>query len=231
MFVRKKKKENVTWEELLEINKRKDSVVSLCYADIIGKINLIENNTLKKTLLITSANDLEGKTTTALNIASALSSRRTSTLLIDANFRDPTLGSILGGGSLQGLSDILADNIPQEKVIIRDKHLLNLSFLPIGTYEGNFVELLLSEKFKFFLEEIKSLYDHIIIDSSSVNRSLEPLVIGMLVDGVVLVVLCDKTQKEESLIAKNKIEEYGGKIIGVVLNKIPGYVPSLLKSR
>jgi capsular exopolysaccharide synthesis family protein len=212
-------------EETLLNLYREDPDSPRFYADILKRIFLNSANGEKKVFLVTSALDQEGKTITAMNIATVLAKKGKKTLLVDANFRHPMIGKCFAIDESRGLADILAENLKTEDLIIQDKKLRSLYLLPAGASGSDSLEMFPSTKLGSLLEGVKTSFDFVIIDGSSVNGDLDPLIIGKLVDGIILVVLFDRTQKRHVLVARDKIGKYKGDITGVVLNRIPRYVP------
>ncbi len=225
-----KRKKQLNWERYVEILKEKSHHFSQHYSNITDRILFNGNNAGMKTFLITSSVNREGKTAFAINMAAILAQRKRKTLLIDANLVNPMVTSFLSRKHSPGLTNIVNNNLPKEEAIIQDRYFPNLYFLPCGTIKSGILEILLSRNLSSFLEEIKSLYEFIIIDSSSVNNYLDPLILGRVVDGILLIILYDRTKKEDILHAKNKIEKNEGKIVGAILNNIPKYVPSFYRN-
>ncbi len=219
-----------TWKRLVTVYEKKDSPNVRYYTNIVNRIILNVDNTGKNTFLVTSPLDSEGKSTTAINIGAILAQSGKKTLLIDADLMRPILGEFFELDNPPGLTDILLKKAAGKDLIIQDQHLLDLHVLPCGTPGDADPAMFISSNFKTFLKTIKASYDFIIIDSSSVNRNLSPLMLGSIVDGVVLVVLCDKTKKEQVILARDKITQTRGSITGVILNRIPGYIPSFYRS-
>lgn len=221
------KNERLTWENLADIYK-KDALFFQPYVNILKRIFLNKNNAANRSFLISSAVDQEGKTTTAVNLAISLANMGKKTLLVDANLRKPMIGEFFGINSSPGLADILIDN--RQKIMInQDRFFSNLYLLCTSTVETSSLEMFLSQNFQSFWEEIKLEYEFIIVDSSSVNKNVDPLILGKFVDGVVIVVKYDKTQKRDIIMAIDHIQKNQGKIVGIILNKVPKCVPSFYR--
>ena len=198
------------------------------YSHILGGLLLRNKSTAPKSLLLTSARDSEGKTTTAANLATVLAGSGEKTLLMDANFSRPALAGLYGGEGRRGLCDVLKGACPTEEAVITHKDLPDLDIMPGGEMSSESNTLVLLGGFVEVLGTLESQYDRVVVDGSSANEGVEPLVIGQAVDGVVLVILSDGTQRDEAVRAKERIEKYGGTLLGAVLNKVPGYVTSRL---
>ncbi len=220
------KKVDPTWERIVEGIDIKGPMISSYYMEIMSKILLLnEYDKEQKVILVTSAADGEGKTTTAVNLAAVLAEKGKKTLLMDVTPENSLARDIFAVPESLGLADVLTDRVPREEAVFQDQRLPHLFLFPSGSREKASIEMYLSQRFSGLMKELKSLYEFVIIDGPSVEKSMDPLVLSKFVDGVVLVILCDKTPKDRVLHAKRKIEQADGKIIGAVLNRIPRYVP------
>src|SRR4029078_10047911 len=118
-----------------------------------------------KTVLITSGQPGEGKTTTAINTAISLSQLGASVLIVDCDLRRPTTHKVLGVDHIQGLSTYLSHSNISLDDVIQKLPIANLSLLPCGPIPPNPAELIIADRMKEMLKELSLRYDHIIIDS------------------------------------------------------------------
>jgi protein-tyrosine kinase len=204
----------------------KNRVVSVCTRDEADRLKILRTQILntmseegRNTLMITSANPGEGKTLTAINLAISFSHQFNKTvLLVDSVLRKPAVHQLLGLEDGPGLSDCLVGKKTMMDGLV-NPGMDRIVILRGGTPHTNSAELLGSQRMKDLLREIKDRYPErfIIIDSSPVLTSADPLVLANLVDGILLVVEAEKTKKEDVLrildVMKNK------PIIGTVFNK------------
>ncbi len=221
-------KKHLNWEKIVELHEKDDTFYQY-YADIIKNIFLNEANIDKRIFLITSAVESEGKSSLAVNTAAILAKSGEKTLFIDGNSSNPIAEKFFGVKNSLGLLNVLSSNVSKEEIIVQDKCLSNLYLLPSGTAKDNLLNMLVYKKIGILLEELKSSFEYIIIDGSSIDKSLDSLILSGYVDGVILVVQCDRSKKEVILNAKRRIERNKGSIIGAVLNKIPSYIPSYFR--
>ena len=171
-----------------------------------------------KTLLITSPNPGEGKSTTASNLAVVYAQAGKRVLLIDADFRKPSLHTKFDLAGKPGLTDILIGEI-SSWYAIKSTAIDNLYLLTSGQKPYNPADLLGSEKMRELLESLKERFDIIIFDSAPVLAATDPCLIASMVDGAISVIVSNKTRKEELNITRDGIETVGGKLFGVVLNR------------
>lgn len=170
----------------------------------------------KKSVLITSSQQGEGKSTTAVNIAITFSQLGERVLLVDADLRIPTVHKKLRLSNADGLSSVLVGLSTFEQSI----HSVgsNLDVLTAGPIPPNPSELLCSQRMQDFIEAAETIYDRIIIDTPPVGVVTDAVALGSKTAGVVLVVRGGKTthdQVEKSLAA---IEFAQAKVLGVIIN-------------
>ena len=172
-----------------------------------------------KTILVTSGQPGEGKTTTAVNTAISLSQLGASVLLIDCDMRKPSTHKILGVDNMRGLSTYLSRSINAEG-LIQKLQMPNLSLIPCGPIPPNPAELISSERMKRLLAELADRYDHIILDSPPLMNVTDPVILSTMVDGVILVVHGGKSTRDVVRRARHDLDAVNAKVFGVVLNNV-----------
>lgn len=187
------------------------------YAEIIrvGRVRPL------RTMLFSSALPGEGKTTSALNLAITIgaSGGEHGVLLIDTDFRKPSVHKYLGTHPQRGLADYLRGDVEYAEIFIKTQ-IPSLTVVYAGKKLNNPFDLLTSEKMVHFFEQLKSHspYSYIILDSSPVLLTSEPRALVQHVDATLLVVRAQKTSK--NLIAQ-AIEDLGEEnILGFVFNGV-----------
>ncbi|HKQ03917.1 MAG TPA: polysaccharide biosynthesis tyrosine autokinase [Blastocatellia bacterium] len=172
-----------------------------------------------KTILVTSGQPGEGKTTTAVNTAISLSQLGASVLLIDCDMRKPSAHKILGIDNMRGLSTYLSRNMNVDG-LIQKLQMPNLSFIPCGPIPPNPAELISSERMKRLLTELADRYDHVILDSPPLMNVTDPVILSTMVDGVLLVVHGGKSTRDVVRRARHDLDSVNAKVFGVVLNNV-----------
>lgn len=170
-------------------------------------------------ILITSAVPGEGKTTVALHLAKAISFEiHKRAILIDSDLRKPAI-HFNGLQHAKGLTDYLSDNVPLSDVLL-DSGTANLRVILSGPTSQKSTELIGSKKMEELLNSLKATEDstYILIDSSPIISTSEPLLLSKMVDGIIVVVLADSTPREAVQRAIKSIDAQ--KIIGIVLNQV-----------
>ena len=180
-----------------------------------------------KIVLVTSPGAVEGKTTTAANLAIAMAQAGSSTLLIDADLRKPRIHQLFarensGAGSddnSKGLGPVLVGEVALEAAI-RQTPIPLLSVLTSGPIPPNPAELLGSQKMRDLIGDLSRTFDRIIIDSPPLVPVTDSTLLATLCDGVVLVVKESQTTKHLAITARTRLAEAKAKLLGVVLNDV-----------
>jgi polysaccharide biosynthesis transport protein len=172
-----------------------------------------------RTMLFTSGQPSEGKTTTTINTAISLAQLGASVLIIDADMRRPSTHRIFKVQSSPGLSTFLSRDVELE-TLVQELSLPNLSLLTAGPPPPNPAELISSVRMKELIRQAVEHYDHVLIDSPPLLGVSDPLILSTLVDGVVLVVQSGRSSRSIVRRARIELQNVGAKIFGVVLNNV-----------
>src|SRR5262245_5327552 len=172
-----------------------------------------------KTILITSSQPGEGKTTTAVNTSILLAQLGASVLLIDADLRRPAVHTALKIPHIRGISNYLSGHTPLDELIVK-LPVPNLSVLPCGPIPPNPAELISSDRMKELLRALSQQYDHILIDSPPMVSVTDPVILSTMVDGLILVVQAGRSTRELARRARRELARVGARVFGVVLNNV-----------
>jgi len=189
-----------------------------------------------KTIVLTSATPQEGKTAVAANLAIAMAQGGLRTLLVDTDLRRPSIHRIFGLDASPGVTELLLSNYDFSDAIrtvtdimmgrmSMDKIMLtpgidNLHIITCGTVPLNPAELMQSEKFKGFIDEIHDQYDVILLDTPPLVSAADASILTMKTDGALLVYRAGKVARNILKRAKAQLEQVNANIIGVVLNGV-----------
>ncbi|MBM7567312.1 capsular exopolysaccharide synthesis family protein [Paenibacillus sacheonensis] len=172
-----------------------------------------------KIMMVTSAQRREGKTTTVSNLAIAYAQEGKKVLLIDTDLREPSLHAVFNMSNRNGLTSILSNQV-EWREIFKESVTDNLTVLTSGPIPPNPSELLSSRRMQELLEELKEEFDIILFDTPPILVVTDGLVVSNYCDGVILVVVSGKVDKELVVKAKANLEHVNARIAGVVLNKM-----------
>ena len=172
-----------------------------------------------KTLMVTSGQPGDGKTTTAFNIALALTQLKAEVLVVDCDMRKPRIHKMLQLQKGEGLSTLLASGGDPDKFIYRTP-VRGLSVLPCGYVPPNPSELVSSGSMKESLRSLSERFDYVIIDAPPMISVSDPIILSTLVDGVILVVKSGESKGESVRRASQDLSSVGARVLGVALNNL-----------
>jgi capsular exopolysaccharide synthesis family protein len=195
------------------------SILSEAYRNIRTSILLSFSEKPPKKIAISSPNPAEGKTTTVVNTAIALSQTGARVLIVDSDMRKPRVHEVFGEENGVGLSSFLSGNAELQS-ILRKSRIPNLFYIPSGPIPPNPSELLGSKLFKTMVQFLGEKFDHIVLDSPPVLGFADSVIISASVDGIILVVLGGKTPRDTLQRAREVLDQVNAKILGVVINRI-----------
>lgn len=174
-----------------------------------------------RTLLVTSAQASEGKSTTVSHLALVLAQAGQRVIVVDADLRRPEQHRWFGLPNQNGLSALLLhDEAPRFADFQRTMY-PNLLVLSTGLLPPNPSELLASERMHRRLAELRARADIVLIDSPPVLLVSDPVVLARLVDGIILVADAQRTSGASLKKACTSLSQAGGRVLGVCLNRVP----------
>jgi capsular exopolysaccharide synthesis family protein len=173
-----------------------------------------------KTLLVTSPEPGDGKTTSASNLAIAIAQTGRNILLLDADFRKPTQHKNLDVKDTVGLSSVLAGIETLERAIQRTG-VEGLDILPCGPIPENPSEILNSQEFGELIDRLALKYDHILFDSPPANLVTDARILGAVCDATILVLRAEKSTRKAAEHARNALLNVGANLLGLIVNDVP----------
>lgn len=168
---------------------------------------------------VTSPSPGEGKTTTAVNLATVFAYTGKKVLLIDADMRHPEAHNKLGLENRSGLSEYLLGE-KELADLLQETTVQNLAAITAGSAIPNPTELLASERFAALLSEVEGMFDHIIIDSPPVMGLADALIISNRTGNTILVSAYAQTRKRNLKDAFGRLAQAQCNIMGTVLTKM-----------
>ena len=196
------------------------SPISESYRHLRTSLLLSSAGKPPKTILITSSQPAEGKTTTGINTAFMLAQTGAEVLMIDCDLRRPRLHAQLELSNAKGLTTWLSGEKNLEGLIQTSAACPNLKILTSGPVPPNPAELLGSEEMRKLLSTLSEQFAHIIIDSPPAISFTDASILSTMVDGVILVVHGGRSSRAVVRRAKQQLLDVGAHIFGVVLNNV-----------
>ncbi len=205
------------------------SPISEVFRTLRTNIQFMNTSKKMKTLLVTSTSPGEGKSWVSSNLAVTFAQAGKRVILVDADMRKGRQYTIFGVLPKPGLSNYLSgineyDNQEDPKDIeeyIQKTEVANLCLMSAGNIPPNPAELLMSARMIKLIEELKELSDIIIIDGTPCDLVTDSVILSRIVDSTVIVTAHESTKRDAMERVVTSIQRGGGKIAGVIINKIP----------
>lgn len=219
----------------IPLNKTKNKLIggskktfSIAFNDLRSNIQFINvNNKEKNIILITSSRKSEGKTLVASNLAISFAKTGKKVILVDADMSSGKVAQMFNMPNDLGLSNYLsgidengAEVNERINKFIKDTTIKNLNIITSGTIPPNPSELLSMPKFKDMIKDLSVFYDILILDSTPVLNETNALILTRLANSTIIVSNYRKTKKDDLWHTKRDIQNVGGRIIGIIINKV-----------
>lgn len=203
------------------------SPISEVFRTLRTNIQFMNTNKNLKTLLLTSTVPEEGKSLVAANLAATFAQANKRVVLIDCDMRKGRQHNLFGTSPRPGLSNYLSgisdsgeDSEEDLAKYIRSTEVENLYLIPAGNVPPNPSELIASEKMVKLLKELEDICDIIILDGTPSLIVTDAVILSRVVDSTLIVTAQNKTKLDDLNKVKRDIDNVGGKIAGVVINKV-----------
>ncbi|MGH7926172.1 MAG: CpsD/CapB family tyrosine-protein kinase, partial [Candidatus Binatia bacterium] len=182
-----------------------------------------------QTVMVVGCRSGNGSTTTASLLAATLAQgKKKRVLIIDGNFRTPSLNLVFDVYNNGGFTELVSGEMPFEARIqpTNRENLFvltsgQISYCPTDVFEGQAIDQLVSC--------LKEKFDFIIFDSAPACEFPDCYALAPKVDSIILVTQAEETSIEDAQRAKRNLEQAGGRLLGVVLNRERDYTPALLR--
>jgi len=170
-------------------------------------------------MLVTSAGPADGKTTVAAYIAIAIAQTGQRVCLVDCDLRKPRVHSLFNEQNDRGVTTALLDpnQLPD---LLLDSKVPNLWVLRAGPTPPNPADLMHSDAFSRMLEELRSKFDRVVIDSPPIGLVTDGVILATRVDATVLVVRALSTRRDAAKRAVRSLRDVGANCAGFVLNAV-----------
>lgn len=202
------------------------SPISEIFRTLRTNIQFMNTKGKLKTILVTSTLPGEGKSWVSANLAVTFAQAGKKVVIIDADMRKGRQYTIFGVSPRPGLSNYLSGVLDGEEInedlsnYIQETEVENLYVISAGNIPPNPSELLIAPQMVSLLDQLKEMCDIIIIDGTPSQLVTDSLILTRLVDSTIIVTAQKHTKKEDLKRVITNIQNVGGKIAGVVVNKV-----------
>ena len=173
-----------------------------------------------RTLLVTSSNPGEGKTTTAVNLAFAMAVDGKKVILVDTDLRRPSVHKLLSLAHTPGLTDVLLGHASLDDTLLENEDMPNFVVLTAGSTPPNPSELLNSRTFRNLVDDLMGRADIVIFDSPPVLVASDAPILASQMDGTVLVVETGSTKKGAARQTVKLLHQARANVLGVAYNRM-----------
>ncbi len=196
------------------------STVAECVRTIRTNLLFMAPEREMRSIVVTSAGPREGKTCTCVNIGATMAMAGSRTLLIDSDLRRPRLHKIFDMTNDRGLTNLVMDSDVKIADMVRDSGIEGMDVMCSGPLPPNPAELLHTKGFRRTLDRLLEAYDRIILDSPPVVAVTDAQILGMQVDGAVVVVRAGLTTRPLLGKAVRLLTDVNVNILGCLLNNL-----------
>ncbi|MGE0267511.1 MAG: polysaccharide biosynthesis tyrosine autokinase [Candidatus Omnitrophota bacterium] len=176
-----------------------------------------------RTIMVTSSSTLEGKTTTAINLACVFAQAGERTIVIDTDMRSPRLQAVFRTERIEGLSDVLISEKGDVRPFIQKTDIPNLDIITCGKIPPNPSELLVSKKMEDVITKLSKDYDRVILDTPPVLAVTDAVILSTKVQAIIFVARSGFTHRQAVLSSIKTLKSVNARILAVVLNMVDFY--------
>ena len=173
-----------------------------------------------QTLLVTSSVDGEGKSDALANLAVTFAQSGNKTILVDADLRRPSQHTIWGVDNV-GLTTMMLDDASLANPPLVQTDVENLMILPAGSDAPNPADLLSSKRMTEIIGVLKARANYVLFDSPPVLAATDAALLGIKLDGVLLVVKSGESRRDNTTGARERLEQVNVRVVGAVLTNAP----------
>lgn len=200
------------------VDKLPKSITAESYRSLRTNIQYSSIDKQVKTLVVTSSNAGEGKSTVSGNLAYTFFQSGKRVLIIDCDLRKPSLHRKFNVPNEVGLTDVLVGTSELNKVMKKIDD--NLYLLTTGTLPPNPAEIIGSNTMENFLDECKINFDYIILDTPPILPVTDSKLLAIKADATVLVVRSEISKSKHVSQAFKELEKVNANVIGTILNDV-----------
>lgn len=192
--------------------------LSEAYYSIRATVDYASSGATTKVILVTSSQPAEGKSTTSIALARDFARIGRRVLLVDADFRNPSLHRTLQLPKEHGFVDVLMKHRTFEDTVF-EHEIPGLHLLPLGPIPPNPVQILSSNLIQEFIADKREKYDVVIFDSAPVMGLADAPMLSRMVDFTLLIVEANRAHFGQAKSAVRRLQDAGANILGIIMTK------------
>lgn len=173
-----------------------------------------------KSLVITSPERGNGRTTTAANLGISVAKEGKRVIIIDLDLRNPGIHERFGLNNVKGFTNYLVEDLPMGEIMRRDTGVNNLNIIPCGAIPSDPTVIIESPKIKEVIDELSREYDLILIDTPPLTIVNDALVLGNYTDALIIIVESGKTTLQNLKRSLELLKNADLKFQGIIFNKL-----------
>lgn len=197
-----------------------DSSIAEAFRKLRTNLQFLAVDNPPRVIVVTSSVPSEGKSTTAINIALALAEAEHSVVLVDGDMRRPTLHKYLELVGPVGFSTVLSGGIALNDALQKTRF-PGLTVLTSGAIPPNPSELLASQSARNLLNELRSQFDYVIVDTTPLLAVTDAAIMAAGADGVLIMARYGNTKRDQLAHAVGQLESVGAPLLGAVFTLTP----------
>jgi capsular exopolysaccharide synthesis family protein len=198
---------------------RPSSIEAESYRSVRTALFFSTNGERHKLIQVTSPNMGDGKTTLIANLAVSIAQAGRKVILVDADLRRPRIHRVFGVPGKVGLASLIA-GAGELADAVQPSDVPGLDILPCGPRPANPAEMLIGPRFEEILDELRRLYDYVLVDTPPLRAVTDPCIVAPLVDGVLLTLRSSKGGRPHAEQARDLLGRLGIHVFGVVVNGV-----------
>ena len=183
-------------------------------------IQFVEQRTPLRTLTLTGATPNEGKSSLSLMMAQELAQEGLKILIVDMDFRNPSIGKFLKMRHSKDLVDHLMGDASLSS-IIAETEIRNLSMIDSNHRKVALSRVVRSDAFDVFLNQIRTMFDLVIFDTPPLGMFIDAAVLAAKMDGAVVVIAKDHVEIKHAQTVVDQLKKGKANVLGVALNYVP----------
>ncbi len=189
------------------------------YRLLQGHLKVLNTQRRQRVMLVTSATPEEGTSSICANLGAAIAQTHRRVLIIDANIHTPVQDEIWFISQMEGLSNLLLENVSLWAVVHNVAP--NLDILPFGNAVSEEPFYLDNARMEALVEHFSNLYDLVILDTPALSVSADTALLGTLADSIIVVARPNHLDYGSVASVLPIVEQWGDRVLGLVVNGVP----------